>query len=301
MTKDQTHASLVALAALALAFPVVAVAAPVDIPHQFAAGEAIVADEFNENFDAIADAINDNDSRLEAVEMDIGLPAGAVMFFNLDACPEGWSGMTDLEGRVPIGVPSGGTLASTVGTALDDEGTRTITNVPAHTHSVDPPSTSTDASPNHSHSVDPPSETIAASGLHSHSVSTSGAGDGEHNHTITGGSHDHSIRTEVLGNYDTFAVAGIVNSNSWENTSVPIQGGGSHTHTVTNSGGHSHSVSINSSGSHSHTFNMAGFNSGNGGSHSHTVDIGSFTSGSAGSSSVDVTMPYVQLLACEKD
>ncbi|MFC1610986.1 hypothetical protein ACFL6C_08510 [Myxococcota bacterium] len=37
------------------------------------------------------------------------------------------------------------------------------------------------------------------------------------------------------------------------------------------------------------------------GSHSHSLDVVSFASQTAGSSSVDVTMPYVQLRVCEKD
>jgi len=37
------------------------------------------------------------------------------------------------------------------------------------------------------------------------------------------------------------------------------------------------------------------------GAHTHTVETGAFDSGSTGSAAVDVTMPYLQLLACQKD
>ena len=50
------------------ALPVAALASPVDIPNTFADGGTIFAEEFNENFDAIADAVNDNDARIAALE-----------------------------------------------------------------------------------------------------------------------------------------------------------------------------------------------------------------------------------------
>jgi hypothetical protein len=45
-----------------------AIASPVTIPNEFSDGGVISAPEFNDNFDAIATAINDNDTRLSAVE-----------------------------------------------------------------------------------------------------------------------------------------------------------------------------------------------------------------------------------------
>src|SRR5688500_7198572 len=47
-----------------------------------------------------------------------GAPAGAVSFFNLAACPSGWTELTGARGRYLVGVPSGGTLGGTAGTAL---------------------------------------------------------------------------------------------------------------------------------------------------------------------------------------
>ena len=59
-----------------------------------------------------------------------GVPAGAVMFFNLASCPSGWTELTAARGRTITGLPSGGALAGTVGTALTNLENRT------HTHSV---------------------------------------------------------------------------------------------------------------------------------------------------------------------
>lgn len=64
------------------------------------------------------------------------LPAGAVSFFNLAACPSGWTELTAARGRYLVGVPSGGTLASTVGTALSNVENRPVGQ---HTHGLTDP------------------------------------------------------------------------------------------------------------------------------------------------------------------
>ena len=91
-----------------------------------------------------------------------------------------------------------------------------------------------------------------------------------------------------------------------------------HKHTT-----HPPSTATNSAGEHSHDYRYRSYDArydvqGDGGhamgyqspdsisttsagAHAHTVDIASFTSGSTGSASVDVTMPYIQLLVCRKD
>ena len=117
--------------ALAVAFPVLAIASPVDIPNAFSDGDIISADAFNENFDAIADAVNDNDARITLLEGAVesaGVPPGAIAFFpvldaaTVDGCPSGWAEYADLRGRVPIGLAQGGTVEATIGSALADEG-----------------------------------------------------------------------------------------------------------------------------------------------------------------------------------
>lgn len=63
------------------------------------------------------------------------VPAGAVMFFNLASCPAGWAELTSARGRYIVGLPLGGTLAGTDGTALSDLEDRP-TGQHSHTFSV---------------------------------------------------------------------------------------------------------------------------------------------------------------------
>jgi len=70
------------------------------------------------------------------------VPRGQVSFFNLSACPAGWAEFTQARGRYPVGLPSGGALAATVGTALSDQENRpagshvhSVTD-PGHTHAI---------------------------------------------------------------------------------------------------------------------------------------------------------------------
>jgi hypothetical protein len=69
------------------------------------------------------------------------IPTGAVMLFNLAACPNGWSELTAAKGRYIVGLPSGGILAGTAGTPLTNQENRaagqhshTVTD-PGHAHS----------------------------------------------------------------------------------------------------------------------------------------------------------------------
>ncbi|MCL5797670.1 MAG: hypothetical protein M1366_02620 [Patescibacteria group bacterium] len=66
-----------------------------------------------------------------------GVPSGAVMFFNLASCPSGWTDLTSsYGGRYIVANPSGGTLATTVGTALSNAENRPVGQ---HTHSINDP------------------------------------------------------------------------------------------------------------------------------------------------------------------
>ncbi len=82
------------------------------------------------------------------------VPSGFVGFFNLASCPNGWTELTSARGRYLVGLPSGGTLASTAGTALTNLENRAVG---AHAHTV--------TDPGHSHT-------------YSSSVGTSGASNG---------------------------------------------------------------------------------------------------------------------------
>jgi hypothetical protein len=60
-------------------------------------------------------------------------PSGAVVYFNLPACPAGWTELVAARGRYIVGLPNGGTLAGTDGTALTDLEDRPVGQ---HTHRV---------------------------------------------------------------------------------------------------------------------------------------------------------------------
>jgi hypothetical protein len=243
-----------------LGLPVIALAAPIDVPHSFEDGEVIDAERFNENFAALEVAVDDNDARITALEGGGPLspiPTGAVMFFELDACPAGFSPSAAMRGRVPLGLPTDGEVGAAVGTGLENEALRTITEVPAHSHGVDPPEATTSGVAAHSHTVDPPN--------------TETTNDGSHTHVLDLGNGGASS-THVQG-------SNLAGDAQIADSSVPVNSGGAHTHDV--------DISV--------------FNSGSAGAHSHDVDLGAFDSASTGVAAVDVTMPYVQLLACRKD
>ena len=154
-------------------------------------------------------------------EASAGIPSGSIVFFAGD-CPAGWTDLSaSFGGRTLVLAPDGGTVGESakVGTALVDQGTRTITDVTAHSHSVDPPETD--------------------------AIST-----GAHTHTASIGSGTH---VNFWG-------------HNYAQSNVPNPG----------------SSPTNSSGDHNHI-----------------VDISSFTSDTTGTASVDVTMPYIQLKACQ--
>lgn len=60
-------------------------------------------------------------------------PSDMVLFFDLSSCPTGWSEFTSARGRYIVGLPSGGTLNGTAGTALSDQENRPVGQ---HTHTV---------------------------------------------------------------------------------------------------------------------------------------------------------------------
>jgi hypothetical protein len=110
-------------------------------------------------------------------------PPGAVMFFNRESCPDGWTELTDSQGRVVVGLPGGGALGATVGTALSDKEDRPVGQ---HTHTV--------YDSGHGHDVYDPGHSHVATDLghiheiydpgHSHQFrrltdSTTGVADGE--------------------------------------------------------------------------------------------------------------------------
>ena len=144
----------------------------------------------------------------------LAIPAGMVAFFAA-ACPSGWTAYASAEGRLLVGVPSGGTLEGTVGSPLGDLADRTITEVPSHAHTG---AEHTHSGAVHTHGF---SATTNTTGAHSHSnggsyhpvqagccesgwqsASTGVAGD--HSHTVSGttdsaGSGETGSATPGLG------------------------------------------------------------------------------------------------------
>jgi hypothetical protein len=62
--------------------------------------------------------IPDGTTQTTAATGGSGVPSGAVMFFNLSACPSGWSPLAAGVGRYVVGVTNGAEVGVTAGTAL---------------------------------------------------------------------------------------------------------------------------------------------------------------------------------------
>ncbi len=79
----------------------------------------------------------------------VGVPSRLIAFWTFSTPPAGWVEYAAARGRFIVGVPSGGTIAGTVGTALTNLQDKTHTHTgPSHTH-TGPSHTHT--GPNHTH------------------------------------------------------------------------------------------------------------------------------------------------------
>ncbi len=226
--------SITVLALALAALPVLALATPVDLPNTFESGAPVVAADFNDNFNAVADAVDDNDTRISALETssDGGVPSAAVVFFDAAECPSGWTELSEARGRAVVGMGgSAGTLLGTVGEGFEDLEDR------AHSHTTDIANvTSTSASVAHTHGV--PSHTTGSSGSHNHQWKDGLAG------TFTS--------TGAVTNVAPFPV-GIASG-------ITIPNWGSTDRFTDNDGAHSHSVGSLTTGgasstNHSHAIN----------------------------------------------
>lgn len=115
------------------------------------------------------------------------VPSGAVMPFNRSVCPSGWTAYSNANARFVIGADGTYTRGSTGGASTV---TLATANLPAHTHTVDPPSTDTDDG-THTHTWTDQyvggSGTIAGSGSNDDynvaNTKTSSSGGTVHTHT----------------------------------------------------------------------------------------------------------------------
>ena len=142
-----------------------------------------------------------------------GVPATGVMFFNAAACPSGWTELTSARGMYIVGLPSGGTLAGTSGTALTNLESRVV-GQHGHTYSG-----TTDAGGSHTHSISDPGHTHTTLSGPPYCCVTSGWG--------------------VAGSNGSIGY-GFVSASSA--TGVSITSGGSHSHTYSGTSANSGSV-----------------------------------------------------------
>lgn len=235
-----------------------------------------------------------------------GTPSG-IIALHATACPNGWTEYTAARGRVVVGVPAGGTLAGTVGSALGNLASRTITDLPSHTHGVGTLANG-GADTDHTHGVG--TFTLGGqSGDHTHSFSTGGAS-ADHTHggstlsTSDPGNHYHGVyRQDTAGAPNSIATIQSATAATFALTTSPQQteNKGAHTHTISGSTGgrsadHTHSGGTNGvSAGHNH--GLSGSTGTMSATHSHGL---SGSTAAFGSASTDVTMPYIQLLYCQK-
>jgi len=79
----------------------------------------------------------------------ISLPIGSTAYFNLSSCPSGWSELTSARGRYVVGLPAGGSLSGTQGTALSNLENRAVGQHnhtiydPGHLHNLTAPNSGT--------------------------------------------------------------------------------------------------------------------------------------------------------------
>ena len=269
-----------------------------------------------------------------------GIPSGAVMMFDLQQCPVGWTELVAARGRAVVGLPLGGSGAGTVGTALGDLENR------QHTHMVDPESVPTATAGDHSHSVGPIDVLTTSVAAHSHTVDvprTESFGAPAHNHTTaatpfdtySAGGHSHKWSTFTLtgpaADWSSYDVNGDLDLIISSGNGMDMSGIGTYPIALPNplvneiyytsrSLNHWHSATVPQTttalaGPHAHDVDPAAFASSSAGAHNHNLHIGEAGSTTAASHSHNINlpptesaaaatsavMPYIQLLACRKD
>lgn len=142
--------------------------------------------------------------------------------------------LPDLRGRVAVGKSTDTEFDAMGETGGAKTHTLTTSQLPAHTHDVDPASYATTSTGSHTHTVDPPSITTSSNGSHSHDlprdvVSMTGdnedgnGGDGEAyrvTQTSSAGAHTHTVNIAEFDSGSSGAHTHTINLPSTTSTSA---------------------------------------------------------------------------------
>lgn len=227
-------------------------------------------------------------------------PSGAVMHFDLPACPAGWSLYGAAAGRALVGMPAGGTPAGVVGMPLSNLEDR------QHMHSVDPAAVTSTSAGAHNHSVDPPQINTGYAGDHSHTADPSAFNTAPVSHNHRWATFDSATLDWSSWNSQGSQVIATNWTDGMDSAGVgeyPIASSGVAAQLYTETVSHNHSIDIpqfstNWHNGHDHSVSFAAITSSDAPAHAHDVDVPATTSAAAATSSV---MPYLQLLVCRKD
>ena len=192
----------------------------------------------------------------------------------------------NLQQRFPLGHTTGGGVGGTLG---ETGGLISHTHTgPAHTHTVDPPSTSTGSDGGHAHTI---SGSTASGGVHGHNLAKeTDEATVDHTHAFTttnDGAHSH-----------TMDGIGVSNASIDETVAAPLTTeDGEHGHTgytavTLQSTTHHHGLTdadTDESAGHTHTAGTLAVASG--AAHTHTVDLAEVTSSSSGTASTGTANP----------
>jgi hypothetical protein len=244
-----------------------------------------------------------------------------IAFFASSACPTGWTEFTALQGRFLLGTPDGGTSGDSVGPALGAGESLTTSGVVAHAHNIEGGELSTNSVDlAHSHGGMAHAHNIEGGELSTDSADLAHSHGMDHTHEVDPPSTP-SDEAETSGSSGCTSV-----QDKWNNS------GGCHWGASCSS---SYSVAACGSGSgtpHNHETDIPGFVSAgsssgttevsgephdhavtlpdlvsdvsgsdtevSGASHDHTVTLPDLLSDASGSDAVDITPPYLQLMAC---
>lgn len=117
-----------------------------------------------------------------------GTPSSIIAFFDGTICPTGWTEVTLARGRLLVGA---GTVGTSVGTALTNQQTRTITGVPSHSHGA---GTLASDSISHQHVFKTRQTLTADANKAKWATTQSGTND-----TTSAGGHTHTLTTGRSG------------------------------------------------------------------------------------------------------